>query len=129
MGPSRPKLAGSGPENPRKSVVPQLPVRFSEVPFPRGSAGSKAPEVEGAAFWGAEVVDLAEIYRSVGFAEEQAQRDFYIAKQGATFRDREALRMIREPSPLVEGKTACGTGGGTGGTGGGTGGTGAQRLE
>ena len=77
---------------------------MSEVYSPGGSAGSKAPEAEGAAFWGAEVVDLAEIYRSVGFAEEQAQRNFYIAKGGATFRDREALRMIREPSPLVEGK-------------------------
>ncbi len=80
-------------------------MRLSEVPFPRVSAGSKAPEVEGAAFWGAEVVDLAEIYRSVGFAEEEAQRDFYIGKRAATFRDREALRMIREPSPWVEGKT------------------------
>ncbi len=48
-----------------RDKVPKLHLRLSEVPFPRVSAGSKAPEVEGAAFWGAEVLELAEIYRSV----------------------------------------------------------------
>ena len=51
-----------------KATLAKFHMRVSEVPSPRGRAGSEAPEVEGAAFWGEEVVDLAEIYRSVGFA-------------------------------------------------------------